>query len=206
MIKKLNNKGLTVVEILVCFSIVVVIVMSMFKVVNNQKAKQEIESTKNSMLTYKNEVTKTIEEDIINIGGVSSAEYSTEDNGDDDENVYVITYPLKDTSTRKLKIHQNNRCDENSKDDKNNAEAKDVESEGDDGVIDCHKKNFIEFYKGDKIEDKFEIPDIYTLRFNDVQITNNNDYLKVYVGFRHNDLGNKYSALDIVIPINKEWY
>ena len=46
MIKKLNNSGLTVVEILVCFSIVVVIVMSMFKVVNNQKAKQEIERLK----------------------------------------------------------------------------------------------------------------------------------------------------------------
>lgn len=206
MIRKLNNKGLTVVEILVCFSIVVVIVMSMFKVVNNQKAKQEIESTKNSMLTYKNEVTKTIEEDIINSGGVLDAGYSTENNDNVKKNIYIINYTLKDNSIRMLKIHQNNKCDENSEDDENNEDAKDVESEDDDKVSDCHKENFIEFYKGDTIEDKFEIPDIYTLRFNDVQITNHNGYLKIYVGFRHNDLGNKYSALDIVIPINKEWY
>lgn len=195
MIRKLNNKGLTVVEILVCFSIVVVIVMSMFKVVNNQKAKQEIESTKNSMLTYKNEVTKTIEEDIIDGSGVKSC---TIEDTPGKSNTYTLGYTLMDDSQRKLIITQYSDCDENS-------ETKDVESESD-AVSDCHEKNYIEFYKDNKIEDKFEIPDIYTLRFNDVQITNKNSFLKIYVGFRHNDLGNKYSALDIVIPINKDWY
>lgn len=198
MIRKLNNKGLTVVEILVCFSIVVVIVMSMFKVVNNQKAKQEIESTKNSMLTYKNEVTKTIEEDIIDGSGVKSCTINEDTSGN--SNTYTLDYTLMDDSQRKLIITQYSDCDENSDD------TKDIESEDDSGVIDCHKKNHIKFYKDDKIEDKFEIPDIYTLRFNDVQITNKNSCLKIYVGFRHNDLGNKYSALDIVIPINKDWY
>ena len=73
-------------------------------------------------------------------------------------------------------------------------------------MSDCKYNNYIEFYKGSIIEDKFEIPDVYTLRFNNIQIKNDNDYLKIYVGFRHNDLGNKYSALDIVVPINKNWY
>ena len=43
MIKKrtLNNKGMTLIEIIVCFVIVVVIVLSMFKVVNNYKDKQD---------------------------------------------------------------------------------------------------------------------------------------------------------------------
>lgn len=196
--KRLNNKGLTVVEILVCFSIVVVIVMSMFKVVNNQKSKQEIESTKNSMLTYKNETTKTIEEDIIDGGGVTGATYEEPTN--DKGTKYTINYTLNTGKKRRLEIYQSSECDENSDD------TKDIESEDDSGVTDCHKKNYIEFYKNNEIDDKFEIPDIYTLRFNDVQILNQNNYLKIYVGFRHNDLGNKYSALDIVIPINKDWY
>lgn len=196
MIKKLNNSGLTVVEILVCFSIVVVIVMSMFKVVNNQKAKQEIESTKNSMLTYKNEVTKTIEEDIIDGSGVKSCTINEDTSGN--YNTYTLDYTLMDDSQRKLIITQYSDCDENSK-------AEDVESEND-AVFNCKDKNYIEFYKGSIIEDKFEIPDVYTLRFNNIQIKNDNDYLKIYVGFRHNDLGNKYSALDIVVPINKNWY
>lgn len=198
MMKRLNNKGLTVVEILVCFSIVVVIVMSMFKVVNNQKSKQEIESTKNSMLTYKNETTKTIEEDIIDGGGVKEATHEDQINGNG--TTYIINYTLNTGKTRKLGIYQSSKCDENSDD------TKDIESEDDSGVIDCHKKNYIVFYKDNVIDDKFEIPDIYTLRFNDVQILNQNNYLKIYVGFRHNDLGNKYSALDIVIPIKKDWY
>ena len=196
--KRLNNKGLTVVEILVCFSIVVVIVMSMFKVVNNQKSKQEIESTKNSMLTYKNETTKTIEEDIIDGGGVTGATYEEPTN--DKGTKYTINYTLNTGKKRILEIYQSSECDENSDD------TKDIESEDDSGVTDCHKKNYIEFYKNNEIDDKFEIPDIYTLRFNDVQILNQNNYLKIYVGFRHNDLGNKYSALDIVIPIKKDWY
>ena len=196
MIRKLNNKGLTVVEILVCFSIVVVIVMSMFKVVNNQKANQEIESTKNSMLTYKNEVTKTIEEDIIDGSGVKSCTINEDTSGN--YNIYTLYYTLMDNSQRKLIITQYSDCDENSK-------VEDVESESD-AVSDCKYNNYIEFYKGSIIEDKFEIPDVYTLRFNNIQIKNDNDYLKIYVGFRHNDLGNKYSALDIVVPINKNWY
>ena len=174
MIKKLNNSGLTVVEILVCFSIVVVIVMSMFKVVNNQKAKQEIESTKNSMLTYKNEVTKTIEEDIIDGSGVKSCTINEDNSGN--YNTYTLGYMLMDGSQRELIITQYSDCDENSK-------AEDVESEID-AVSDCKDNNYIKFYKGSILEDK----------------------LKIYVGFRHNDLGNKYSALDIVVPINKNWY
>ena len=193
MKKKLNDKGLTVIEILVCFSIVVVIVMSMFKVVNNQKSKQEIESAKNSMLTYKNEVTKTIEEDIIKYGGISNVEITPAEN----DNPYIITYQLNNRPLS-IKIYQNSKCDENS-------EEKDVE-DYDKAAIDCRSTNYISYYIGNNLIEKFEIPDIYTLRFNDVQISKQNNYLKIYVGFIHNDLGTRYSALDIVVPINKNWY
>ena len=49
--KKLNNKGMTLIEIIVCFVIVVVIVLSMLKVVNNYKDKQDIESYKSAIFT-----------------------------------------------------------------------------------------------------------------------------------------------------------
>ena len=42
-IKKLNNKGLTAIEILVCFSIISVLVISMLNIVNNYKTKQDNE-------------------------------------------------------------------------------------------------------------------------------------------------------------------
>ena len=72
MVKKLNNKGLTAVEILVCFSIVSIVVVSMFKVVNNQRDKQTIASYKNSVTTYKNSVMKTIEDGIIKGEGIQT--------------------------------------------------------------------------------------------------------------------------------------
>ena len=68
--KKLNNKGMTLIEIIVCFVIVVVIVLSMLKVVNNYKDKQDIESYKSAIFTYKNTLTKTVWDDIIKHQGI----------------------------------------------------------------------------------------------------------------------------------------
>ena len=45
--KKLNNHGLTAVEVLICFSITAVIVISLFKIINNFNEKQTVESRKN---------------------------------------------------------------------------------------------------------------------------------------------------------------
>ena len=81
-----------------------------------------------------------------------------------------------------------------------------IREDYDKAAIDCRSTNYISYYIGNNLIEKFEIPDIYTLRFNDVQISKQNNYLKIYVGFIHNDLGTRYSALDIVVPINKNWY
>ena len=71
---KLNNNGMTLIEVIVCFFLVVIIVLSMLKVVNNYKDKQDIESYKNSIFTYKNTLTKTIWNDIIKHQGIMKYE------------------------------------------------------------------------------------------------------------------------------------
>lgn len=75
--KRLNQKGFSTVELLVCFIIVTTIVISMFDLIMNYKNRQQVESINSEMVTYKNTVTKTIEDDIVNNGGM----YSVTQNG-----------------------------------------------------------------------------------------------------------------------------
>lgn len=196
MIKRLcmNNRGLTAIEVLVCFSIVVVIVMSMFKVVNNQRDKQMIESYKNSIATYKNSVTKTIEEDIRNNGGIKEV-IKIEDDTDgaassntssNKVNVSIEFSLRKGNVSRKLNIYKQYNCDEDTSDQ-------------------CEQGNYIEYYLDSSNKEVFKIPNIYNLRFNLIDVSKvgkNGEYLKVYVEFIHPDLGTKYSALNLIHPIN----
>lgn len=67
-----NERGFSTVELLVCFIIVTTIVISMFDLIMNYKNRQQVESINSQMVTYKNTVTKVIEDDIIHNGGMSS--------------------------------------------------------------------------------------------------------------------------------------
>ena len=58
MIRKLNNKGMTAIEILITFAIVVVIVVSMYDGIMDLKNKETVASYKLSLTTYKNLLTK----------------------------------------------------------------------------------------------------------------------------------------------------
>jgi len=63
--KRLNNKGMTSIEMLISFIITVAIVASMFDVVMNYKNKQQIESIKNSIISYANSMQKVVQDDLI---------------------------------------------------------------------------------------------------------------------------------------------
>lgn len=63
--KKLNNKGLSIIELLVCFVIVAIISITLLNIIMEYKGVQETESIKNIIRTYKDEVTNVIERDII---------------------------------------------------------------------------------------------------------------------------------------------
>ena len=63
--KKLNNKGMTTIEILVTFVIVMIIVISMYASISNLNDRQTIASYKESVITYKDLLTKEIQDDLI---------------------------------------------------------------------------------------------------------------------------------------------
>ena len=65
MIKKLNNKGLTIIELLVCFVLVALVTIPLINTIMEYKNMQQTEHIKNLIINYKNEVTQAIQKDII---------------------------------------------------------------------------------------------------------------------------------------------
>lgn len=76
--KSLNNKGITAVELLVCFIIVSAIVVSMFNLILNYRNKEQIEEINNEVINYANNLQKDIQDDLIK-GHLVSVDNITED-------------------------------------------------------------------------------------------------------------------------------
>lgn len=193
--KRLNNKGMTLIEIIVCFVIVVVIVLSMFKVVNNYKDKQDIESYKNSITTYKNTITKAIWDDIISHKGIVKC--TDESYGE----FLVYEFQFLDGKSSKLKILHKVKNDTNDSD-----------------RIDEDESEFYIQYGLVNDEQKFKFPKMYNVRFNYVQVNevgydgtgskNKGKLFHIYVGIYNPDLqiGDKYNVLDIYTPNVSDYY
>lgn len=65
MIKKINNKGFTTVEVVVSFALVVVILASMTAMVVNYRDKVTDEEVKTQLIDFKNTITKVVYDDIV---------------------------------------------------------------------------------------------------------------------------------------------
>lgn len=99
---KLNNKGLSIIELLVCFVIVAVISITLLNIVMDYNATQETENIKNIIKTYKNTVTKNIQNDIIKYG-LSKVEVD-QTNTDSDSVKLILTFKdLPDSISSKTK-------------------------------------------------------------------------------------------------------
>lgn len=61
----LNNKGMTLIELIISFAITSAIVVSMFNVVLNYQTEQATEAVKSDIISYKNMITKLIQTDFI---------------------------------------------------------------------------------------------------------------------------------------------
>lgn len=202
MMKKgtLNNKGMTLIEIIVCFVIVVVIVLSMIKVVNNYKDKQDVESYKNSVITYKNTITKVIWDDIIKNGGIVKCT----NNSSAVRNNTAVTFSYKlqflNGTTSNLSVLHN------------------VVLTDDADRIDEDKSEFYIQYGADGNEERFEFPKMYNVQFNHPEV-NTVEYkgdgtktkgklFHIYVGVYNPDLqiGDKYNVLDIYTPDVSDYY
>ena len=190
--KKINNHGLTANEVIICFSITAVIVISLFKTINNYKDKQYMESNKNLVQTYKNTVTKTIQDDVLKNGGVykieNENEYISGDYYQGLGDISVVFCFGGDTCPKKstLEINYMTEGEEKSEDD---------------------EEEYILYTDVNNNKEKFPLSDIPGVIFNEPTINYDRDggILSIYVGVTDIDLGDKYSVLDITLPIVEKW-
>lgn len=101
--KKLNNKGITTIEVLICFILVVIITVSMYATVSSFNEKKIIEGYKEEVYDYKNILTKDIQDDLIKIGLVHAKYEKTVDGS---KVTHTVTMNLKDGTDRKLVVEQ----------------------------------------------------------------------------------------------------
>jgi type II secretory pathway pseudopilin PulG len=101
--KKLNNKGVTLIEVLLCFVLVAIIVLSITSSVTTYKNKAQFESNKEQVMTYKNNITKLINDDFVKIG-LTEVTGSYTSGSNPKQTVYE--FRLKDNTNRRLIIAQ----------------------------------------------------------------------------------------------------
>lgn len=209
MIRKLNNKGMTAIEILVTFVLIAIIVVSMYDGVVDLKTRESVSSYQLSLNTYKNLLTKDIQDDLIKTGlsGVSTGAL-------DGNTGYRVIFTFRDGSQKYLEVKQVFGCNAIDL-----AEAQEVCTQR---GIDLDQSDEFSISYG-TLEDmtEYPLPDlghediqnyadgdtgthrIYALRINEVSISTANRVFSLRITFTHPDLGNRYS-IDIVSPINMD--
>lgn len=202
MIRKLNNKGMTAIEVLVTFVIVVVIVVSMYDGILDLKNRETIASYKLSLVTYKNLLTKDIQDDLAKIGLTTvRTESLTGGTG------YRVIMVLRDGSQRYLEVKQVFGC----------TAVDDLEADDLCGKYDIPYNRSDDFsisYGSPDDLVEYPLPDlghevieyggehtIYSLRITGVDVSTSNQVFSIKVTMSHPDLGSRYS-FNIVSPIN----
>ena len=183
---KLNNKGLTTIEILLSFVLISVLAFSMYTLVSTYNKKKIVEDEKLKLINYKNILTREIQKDLIE-KGIKNCDIKQDIEGA--KQIYTVDITLLDDETRTLKVEKQVGKSEYHM---GGAEVSDF---------------FMISYGG--IE--YPLPDlgnyqqdgrtIQNLSINDIIIEQDETVLSIYIGFYHPDLGTRY-AIDIVVPIN----
>ncbi|MBR1936547.1 MAG: hypothetical protein IJ842_02525 [Bacilli bacterium] len=204
--KKLNNKGITTIEVIICFLLVVIIATSMYTTVSAFNERRIIEQYKEEIYSYKNILTKQIQDDFIKIG-ITSAKITTPKQTDETP-TYTLEVTLRDGTKRRLIIIQQLGYS--------------IYHLG--GEKNTSDKFMIKYGKvGEEIE--YPIPDlgefhvdssgkrknctggsgcltIKDLSINNVYLNVEKDQvLTIYIGFYHPELSTRY-AISIVAPLN----
>lgn len=219
--KKLNNKGMTTVEILISFVLVALISTSLYTTISNYNRKMDREAFKLEINKYKNILTKEIQDDIIK-GGLISAQIKEfhSSNATQPDDIYVVDLELKDHSVKRLAVRR--RLAEFYIKDASDTNSSKI----DDYFMIYYGKPSVAYasinnsnYKNGLEE--FPIPDVgygendqtcgsrncrvKNLRLTNVILKNGNQVLSIFLGFQHIDEGTKY-AINIVSPINYKEY
>lgn len=191
---RLNNKGITTIEVIICFVLVVTITTSMYGTVSSYNQKRILEQYKEEIYTYKNLLTKEIQDDFIKLG-ITHAEYKKDINGA--KTTHTVDCTMKDGSKRKLVIEQQ-------------FSESDYHLQGSAGVDDYYMIKYGD--PNDLIE--YPIPDLGTVinkktnrKVKDLSINNvlikisSANVLDIYIGFYHPELTTRY-GIQIVCPID----
>lgn len=202
---KLNNKGMTAIEILVTFLIVAVLVVSLYDGIIALKDKETISSYKVSLVTYRDLLTKDIQDDLIKVG-LAGAETSALSGGTG----YRVNMTLRDGSKRILEVKQVFGCNaaDTTEEDELCVKAGIGRDASDSFSISYGTVDDLVEYPLPDLGNE-EIPNLHgsgthtisSLRINEVSISTANQVFSLRVTLYHPDLGSKYS-IDIVSPIN----
>lgn len=199
--KKLNNKGMTTIEILVTFVIVVIIVVSMYASVTSLKDKETIESYKESLITYKNLLTKEIQDDLI-IKGLSSATITS------NTSPYKMEMRFKDGSIKELEVVKEDGCEAVTADEIDTLCQGMDPDQGAKYSISYGGETFPLPILGVEEIDNFNSEGthkIYALKIDEVTLDAGNDdgIMSIKIALYHPDFGTRYS-INLVAPINYE--
>lgn len=195
--KKLNNKGITTIEVIICFVLIVIITMSMYSSISYFNEKRIIENYKEKIYNYKDLLTKDIQDDFIKIG-LTHADYKRATDGNITR--YTVTCTMKDGTNRQLIVEQTLG--------KSSYHLAGLDTD-DYFMIKYGKKN------GNETNYKYEeypIPElgssqqnghtIQDLSINNILINIDDDnILSIYIGFYHPELSTRY-GVNIVAPID----
>ena len=189
--KKLNNKGITTIEVIISFVIVIIIATSLYTTVTNYNQKRLIEGYKSKIFTYKNTVTKLIQDDIIKVG-LTHANYEKKHVGP--KIIHTLDLDLKDGTTRKLIVTQIFTL----------STYHDGDPDYDDYFMIQYGKptDLIEYPLPNIGESKSESgKKVYDLSINNVIIKTEDNVLIIYIGFYHPELMTRY-GINIISPID----
>ena len=208
--KKINNKGITTIEVLISFVLVTIMTISMYSTVTSFNDRRLREQYKSEIYTYKNLLTKKIQDDFIKIG-LTHASYEkkvekikNEKNINAVKSTYTVNCDLRDGTKRVLIIEQQFG----------------YSTYHIGGVLGTSDYYMIKYGKPDDIVE-YPIPDLGEFRVDDsgkdsdtgdniikdLSINNvlinikNDQILSIYIGFYHPQLSTKY-GINIVTPIN----
>ena len=196
--KRLNNKGVTTIEVIVCFVIVSIIMVSMYSTISYYNEKRILEGYKEKVINYKYQITREIQKDLVGIG-LADAKITPDVELSTSKAIYTVDMSLRDSSRRRLIVEQVL------------AHSK-FHPEGVTGVNDSFR---IVYGDPSNAEDmiEYEFPKLGSYQETNGDIIQNlsinnilmeiidNRVLSIYIGFYHPELGTRY-AISIVTPID----
>ena len=196
---KLNNKGVTTIELLISFVLLAIIVVSLYGSVESYKNKQNIESEKNQIMTYKNLLTKEIQDDLIMKGLIDvTVKHQPFVAVPITPETYTVDFSFRDGTKSQLIVKR--------------VLANDYGVEGSGDCTSERKDYFSISYGPEDDLTEYELPDlgsgknnegckVLDLRMSDININTDNDILTIDIRFYHPDFSTKY-GIDIACPIN----